>query len=345
MRTHQLLPLVLAAGLAAQTTYTFPSDHAAIANGTFSTSFFPYSYGVSRMQAAYEAWDMTVPTGSPIARIGFRQEGTNASTGHALQLEVLMGYTNLTAATLTNNYASNYAGAMTSVFGPALYTLPNLTSSGGQTVWLNLTTPFNYNPAPGQNLLVEWRITANNNGNAAWSYYLDRANFNSPVVTGPTGCMHSGNNTAQLTSQPATVGGNWSLGLTRAPASSFVLLLQGLGTLTPPYPLAAAIPGISPTCTGQLLPNGLHLSTALTNSGGGFTWTVRLPNSSWLNDVQISSQCAILDFFAPGGMVVSNGDQMQIGIDPAQTILYSQGSTTAATGSVQRNYGVVTLFQ
>ncbi|MDO8349088.1 MAG: hypothetical protein Q7T30_02550, partial [Planctomycetota bacterium] len=63
-----------------------------------------------------------------------------------------------------------------------------------------------------------------------------------------------------------------------------------------------------------------------------------------LNDVTLSSQVASLDYFAPGGVVVSNGDQMQIGIDPAMSVIYSQGNATAASGSVWQHYGVVTHF-
>jgi hypothetical protein len=68
--------------------------------------------------------------------------------------------------------------------------------------------------------------------NAAFTYYLDRATFDSAVASGPAGCPHSGNNTAVLTSQPTKVGGNWSLSLTRAPASSLVILLQNVFTLS-----------------------------------------------------------------------------------------------------------------
>lgn len=346
MKHMLLLSAVLAGSLSAQTTYTFPSDHAAISNGASNTSFFPYSYGVSRMQAVYETWDLQIPYNTPIARIGVRQDGTNASTGYALQLEVLMGYTSNTVANFSSTYATNYASAMTSVFGPALFTLPNLTSAGGTTVWLNLTTPFHYDPPLGQNLLVEWRIAANSNGNAQFNYYIDRATFVSTVISGPAGCPHSGNNTALLTSQPTAVDNYWSMSLSRGPASSVFFLLQSFQPLVPAYQLTPFLPGISGACTGQLsLTSPLFIRTASTNTSGGYSWSVRVPNLRSLNDIYVSSQCALLDFFAPGGIVVSNGDQLQIGIEPAEAILYSHGSTTPTTGSLSRNYGVVTLFQ
>jgi hypothetical protein len=46
----------------------------------------------------------------------------------------------------------------------------------------------------------------------------------------------------------------------------------------------------------------------------------------------------------PGGLVVSNADQIQFGIEPPASIVWSQGSASAATGIVYTNQGVVTLF-
>ncbi len=45
---------LLSCALAAQTPAVFPSDHASIANGASSTYWFPYAYGVSRIQAVLE---------------------------------------------------------------------------------------------------------------------------------------------------------------------------------------------------------------------------------------------------------------------------------------------------
>ena len=58
----------------------------------------------------------------------------------------------------------------------------------------------------------------------------------------------------------------------------------------------------------------------------------------------ITSQVLAFDFFVPGYLVTSNAVDVQFGARPAEAILYSQGSATAATGSVAQNYGLVTLF-
>ncbi len=338
--------LLLAAAATAQTTVTFPSDHATL-EGQYSATNFPYAYGVSRLLAVYESWDLGIAPNTPISRIGVRQNGTTASTGRAVQLEVRMGYTTRTAANLSTSYDSNYAGAAQTVFGPALFTLPTLTNNppGQQVVWLDLTTPFVFQPANG-NLLIEWRVIANNNGNASFTYQLDRANFHSPVTSSPQpGCPHSGNQTAVLTSQPASVGSSWRIAVNNAPASTLVFLgVQIGGNLAPGYSLQGLIPGIQSSCLGFLTGN-FPVFTATTNVNGYHQWTVQIPNDRSFNDLTMASQVIVPDFFAPGGYVVSNGDHVQFGIDPAQTFVYSQGNVNATTGTLWQNYGLVTLFQ
>jgi hypothetical protein len=335
--------LALGWALPAQSPATFPSDHASIANGASQTNWFPYAYGVSRIQAVYETWDLTVPAGHAITRIGFRQEGSLASTGHQLQLQVLMGPTDKTAADITTTYANNYFAPPTSVFGPAVFNLPSLTTSTtGNIVWLQLTTPFT--PPAGHNLLVEFVVIANNNAGAAFPYYLDVANFVSVITSGSPGCPHSGNQVPHLLSRATEVGGTWYCDLSLAPASQLAVWFINFGQLVSPYPLSPFIPGIAPTCMGQLSLSNLATVTASTSANGSHTFSALVPNSRFYNDLVISSQVACLDFFAPGGVAVSNADQMQIGIEPAMSVIFSQGSSTATTGSVYRNYGVVTLF-
>jgi len=339
--------LVCCCALPAQGTAVFPSDHAAITNGDFNTNWFPYAHGVSRIMAIYESWDVTVPAGRQITRIGFRQDGTTASTGKQLQLQVLMGPTEKTAANAVTTFANNYFAPPTSVFGPALYALPDLgnilnPNPDGNMVWLTLTTP--YTPVAGKNLLVEFRVLANNVGGAAFNYYLDRADFVSPRATGPAGCAHSGNQVPTLLSRETKVGSTWYCDMAQAPASQMAIWFISFGPLLPQYALGPFFPGIGAACQGQLALNGLFSLATITNANGGHTFTVPIPNDRGFNDVMLSSQVACFDFFAPGGVVVSNGDQMQIGIDPAMTVIYNQGSASATTGSPWQNYGVVTHF-
>jgi hypothetical protein len=293
--------------------------------------------------AIYEAWDVTVPAGRPITRIGFRAESTWASPGKQLQLQVLMGPTDKTADNAEYTFDDNYFVPPTSVFGPAVYVLPDLgipqnPNPDGNMIWLTLTTP--YTPTAGHNLLVEFRVLANNNGGAQFPYYLDVATFDSPVVTGPAGCTHSGSQVPTLTSSPTRAGGYWYCNLYQAPANQLAVWCINLGPLQTPFSLAPLVPGISANCSGQISLAGVFTQAAVTSGSGSYSFYVQLPNNRLLNDVILSS----LDFFSPGGVVVSNGDQMQIGTDPAMAVIYSQGSATATIGSVYPHYGVVTHF-
>lgn len=335
-----------AASLAAQLTVTFPSDHANVA-GAFATQNYPYSNGVSRIMLLYEAWDVGVAPGASIGRIGVRQDGVQTAPGRSLQLEVRMGYTARTSANMLTNYDQNYAGPAQSVFGPALFALPAFVSTppGGQIVWLDLTTPFVWQPSNG-NLLIEWRVSANSTGGAAFNYPLDRADFLSPVTSGSSvGCQHSGGQTATLTSQPTRIGGNWNLAINQGPASSAVLLAVQLGgALGAPVSLQPVLPGIQPTC--QIFVSGATaFFGATTGTTGYFQWVVPIPNNLAFNDLTIASQALFVDFFSPGGFVTSDGDQVQFGVAPAQTMLYSAGSVSAITGLLWTNFGLVTLFQ
>lgn len=339
--------LSMAAALPSQGTAVFPSDHAAVVNGDSYTDWFPYAYGVSRVMAIYEAWDLTVPAGRQITRIGFRQEDTWFSAGKLLQIQVLMGPTDKTAEDADSTYANNYFAAPTSVFGPGVFALPDLGNPAnpnpdGNMVWLSLTTP--YTPVAGKNLLVEFRVLGNNAGGAAFPYYLDVAGFESPIVSGPAGCAHSGNQVPQLSSRETRAGGYWYCDLAGAPANQLAVWCINLGPLQTPFPLQNLVPGIGAACNGQISLGGVITVAAITSGAGSNTFYLSLPNDRYLNDMILSSQAACLDFFSPGGVVVSNGDQLQVGIDPAMTVIYSQGSATAASGWVWPHHGAVTSF-
>ncbi len=338
--------LSLAPGASAQA--VFPSDHAAVPNGSGSQNWFPYSNGVSRSMALYESWDLTVPAGHPITRIGFRADGTTIAYGRSLQLEVRMGRTDRTHANVLNNFDNNYLGAPTTVFGPALFVMPDLNNvlnpnPDGGIIWLTLTTPFTFDPT--QNLLVEWRVYANNNGGASFNYALDRATFLSPIVSGPLGCQHSGNQIPDLESRATKVGATWYNDLYQAPANQPLIFFINVGLpLTPPFSLAPLFAGIPAACTGQVSPIALFSLGAVSGSSGYAVFSVPIPDDRAFNDVILSTQAFCFDFFSPGGLVVSNGDQMQIGIDPAMSLIRHEGSATNAIGSVLQNFGVVTLF-
>jgi hypothetical protein len=226
--------------------------------------------------------------------------------------------------------------------------LPNLRDAasplpGGQ-FFLTLTTPFVYAPN-GRNLVVEYRVLGNSGGGTSFNYRLDRADFFSPVVAGAAGCPHSGGPTPALTASPVRIGATLNLTGTAGPANSFALAVISIGNrLVTPYPLDAVFPGIAPTCLGQLAPGTLATLGVGTSATGGFTFSYAVPNQVALNDLWLSHQAVLLDAFAPGGVAVSNGVEVQVGIRPRASIVAAQGPPTVTTGTLNANYAPVAFF-
>lgn len=352
MNIARILPLVLvAAGVTAQTTTVFPAEYTAVAEGPLNSPNLPFAFGTSRVLIVYDQQDLAVPAGATISRIGFRQDATltTMDTGRSVQLEVRMGYTTGSAIAPSTTFDNNYDGAPTTVFGPALLQLPNLRDAAnplpnGQ-FFVDLTTPFVHTPN-GRNLVVEYRVLGNSGGGTSFNYRLDRADFFSPVNAGPAGCQHSGGGTPTLIASPVRTGASLTLTGATGPANSFALLIVNVGSrIATPYPLDVVFGGISPLCMGQIAPGSFATLGTGTSASGGFTFSYAIPNNPAFNDLWLSHQALLLDAFAPAGIVVSNGVEVQVGIKPRAAAVSAQGlPTTTTTGSLQANYCPVTFF-
>lgn len=348
-----LLPFLLATGGAvAQSIAIFPDEYAAVAEGPFNSPNYPLAFGTSRVQVLYDAVDLAIPSGRTITRLGFRQDATLATldTGRTLQLEVRMGWSANTPTTMVTNFDNNYAAPPVTVFGPAAFVLPNLRDGAnplpnGQ-LFLNLTTPFLYAPA-GQNLVVEYRIFGTSGGGGSFNYRLDRADYYSPRTYGPAGCPHSGSGVPNLTFGAVRPGLNFTANLATGPGNSPGILALNVGVgIVPPYALTGVFGGINPVCTGQVSPIGLATLNGVTSSGGADSWSFLVPNNPVFADYLISGQALFLDFFAPGGLVVSNGAQVLTGAQPRTAIVAAAGAPTAVTtGSKSNNYCPVAFFE
>jgi hypothetical protein len=353
--SNRLLPttlLLLAGAAAAQTTVPFPAEYSAVAEGPLNAPNLPLANGVSRTLVVYERVDLAIPANATVTHLGFRQDGTltQMDAGRALQLEIRVGYTTRTAATLSTTFDSNFAAAPTTVFGPGLFQLPNLRDAAnplpGGAFFIPLATPFVFAPAADQNLLVEYRVLGTSSGGAAFTYRLDRADFFSPVALGPAGCAHSGGTTPTLAVTPVRIGSSLTVTLANAPANSFAFVAVQLGgQLVAPFALDALIPGIAAACRGQVAPGALTTLSGVTSSAGGLSLSYAIPNSPSLNDLTLPHQAVLFDFFAPGGLVVSNGAQVQVGIRPRTSVVSAQGPANVATGTLQTNYCPVAFFR
>jgi hypothetical protein len=151
-----------------------------------------------------------------------------------------------------------------------------------------------------------------------------------------------------LSTQPPTVGYQFYFELASAPANNLaLLLLTPGGRMVQPYSLQPFVPGIAATCLGQLpLPNLMPVVNFAGPNGYAYYYLTvpaqRLP----FNNMWVGAQALCFDFFAPGGVAVSNGMEVQIGIVPACMQVYAQGPPLQqVNGNMYYGYCPVTFFE
>ncbi len=339
-----LLPaLALAGALGAQNpqnTATFPGDHAGVPGFTWQQSF-PFSNGIARQMMLYESWDIDIPNGKQITHLGFRREETNlSSTGVAIQLEISMGPSVLDASTADRDYAKNYSSPPSVVFTKKIFNLPNLGAAANDVVWVPLDTPHTFDSS--KNLVVDYKVFANQAGNAAFAYRLDLATFSSPVVAHGVSCQTSGGKTPKLESSASKIGGSWAIRLTNGSSSSNTVLLVGWRPIASPISLT---PIQMPGCWINVNLAGAVSIPGTTGTTGSLTFRTPIPNNLSLYKGKLYSMAIMDDLFAnPLGKITTNGDEMRLGVDPRQTAIRSTGDPLATRGSLTRNWGAVSLF-
>lgn len=354
---NRLVPFAIAAAFAvgghptAQTTTVFPSDHTGTGgNLTLPGETYmwanPMSNGIQRQMIVYDAWDLRVPNGRSISRIGFVRDSGLTSTGQSVLLKVQMGQCTLPFGNISSVFAQNFTTTPTVVFGTAqgaakVFALPNLGGVGGvDVVWLPLDTPFVYDSSKG--LVVDFQVYTNNNGNNPFSYYLDAASHRSPQRDVGIACRTSGGLLPHLESSTASyLGGNWSLSLNNAPSTTPMALLVGIASHEPG--IALDVIGM-PGCMLSIDPLWSGASTSY--SGGWYSWNFGLPNNRNLFGARLYAQVVMQDVFANSlGWITSNGDELQLGIPPQATLIYgNQGDPQPSNGWVQAEFGLITLF-
>ncbi len=338
LRAAAAAAVLFAAALPAQTTTYFPTEYQSVAGETIE-SRFPFGYGISRTQIVLDRAGLAIPAGRQITALKFRQPAGYASTGRSLQLAVFLGGTTLTSQTATGDYLGNYTGGTprTQVFGPAIFQLPTLSASQPSAeVTVPLTTPYTY--AGNENLVVEFVITANNNANQNFTYYLQAPTFRSDVTSFGAGCPTSANTVPVLSASGTYYGGNVGFSLSQAPANSTLYFHLNVAPSTPILGDAFGAPG----CSMLVLPLAAVLGTA---PGGSFSYNVPVPNNANFYGLELYGQAMIFDLFANTlGFTSSNGCKVTIGRQPPATKILTGGSATATTGSVQRNASPIVGF-
>jgi hypothetical protein len=333
--------------LAAQTTVFLPSDHATV-EGADLERRLPFSNGPTmRTQLVYEGLDLSIPGGRQITHLGFRQDAAIPSLGTTLDLQIFIGPTTMTAATATNNFANNYAATPTEVFTRKTFVLPDLgnplnPNPNGNLVVIPLDVPFPY--VAGQNLAVEYRVHGNGLG-AGFNYQIDKATFLATNGSYGQGCTGSNTQVPRLVgaSTNGAVPGAWTLNASRCLGNAIAVLGVSFFEQNPPGTILAALG--APGCDVFIGLGGIATFTHVTSSSGNFSRTIAIPDAPELDDIDLYAQVIVLDAAANGaGLVVSDAFHTELGMTPRMTSIATT-SLTAATGSVVRNNGIVSLFR
>lgn len=339
--------IVLAAAASAQTVQTLPFDHGNL-EGSSAITNRPLSGGVGRMQLIYSNWRIGIPNGARINRVGFRPDLAGTGTGHQLQLEIWMGHSDNLHASVSTTFANNYVAPAVQVFNRQTFALPTVpsvaTGPNPNLIWFQLDQPFTYDSS--HNLVVEYRIFANSNGNAAFSYRLDSASFASETTRFGTACATSSNRMPAMTCQPTSLGSNLNLSLTNGPASSPGVLLLGLSNSTwngLPLPLPLASLG----ATGCTLQVSIDTSIPITTTtSGSMSAGLPVPNVLGLYGSTLYFQAGLGDLFAnSAGFVTSASASVTLGVVPQGTLVAAVGNASATTGSRSISYGLVSVFE
>lgn len=120
--------LLLGAFASAQTTHViFPSDHVD-RSGVGHNTIRHITGGVMRNQFMYDRWDLKIPNGRMITKVGFRQWIRSISGGGvSVDVEVRMGHgtRGTDRNSMSTTFADNYVGAHTVVHARKMYKLPS----------------------------------------------------------------------------------------------------------------------------------------------------------------------------------------------------------------------------
>lgn len=338
--------------LTAQTRYVFPSDHQTIEGSTYSSDN-PLSAGVARFQLIYSSWDLHMTHGAHITRVGFRADMAANAQGKSIQLEILMGETDrlldYSAGGLSSTFANNYINPPVTVFTRRIVALPNLTPEttgpSSQIVFFTLDNPWTFHS--NHNLVVDFFVTANNNGNTGFTYPLDVPTYTSTTTRFGTSCTTSTSQVPVLTSTTgAQLGGYWSLSVSQSLPNAPGLMLLGTnntnsGGIPLPYSLG---PHGAPGCSW--LVEYLALLPAGTSPSGSYGVYIPIPRVLDYYGTNLYAQHWIADVFANNlGLVTSNGVRSSIGSLPQAAYVRTYNNTTQTTGSLTIEQCITTVFE
>ena len=165
---------------------TVPAAYASTFGNT--SNVYPLGRPVIRYQQVFLGSEL--PTVQPSFGLGMRHDDVlRATPGTTLDIEVRLGYTTMTPATLSTTFDNNFdvkTPAAVTVFPRAKFTIPDVkTVATNPQLWqvqIPFKVPFVWTQSSGRNLLVEIRIYGNSS-NSTLAYYVDAASGSSATTS------------------------------------------------------------------------------------------------------------------------------------------------------------------
>jgi hypothetical protein len=297
---------------------------------------FPWGTSNQRFQQPFLGTELATPAAYTALHL---RAGTSASTvGGNVSLEIRFGYTTLTHATLTTNYASNMdSGPLTLVYNSTFNFPPFAVNTDPQNfnqISIPFSAPWTYVPAAGRNILME----VLNKNTAAVSQFPDNC---SDVTNGTTsrlyatgtaaltgtstrnygpvsGLAKAGNGSATPSLTAAglpIIGQNLTIRLGAARKNAVAICPIGpsdtlWGALPLPFDMTVVN---APGCGLRASLDGLIIG-AVADANGNGQFVLPIPNSVGLIGIIFYNQWLVFD--APAntlGIVTTNGGKATIG--------------------------------
>ena len=310
---------------------------AAFGNAVESTSAF--TSAPARLQQVFLGSEL--PVARTLRGLALRQDQNVSGVfrGYPIDLQIDVGYTTLTPATITTTFASNFdSGPPITVLPQRTVVLPDMNPIPNPVpssflVEIPFVNPFPYQPQAGRNLLVQVTQRGNGAGDQPFVYMLDAATntTTSRLVSTPTATTGTVSHNAGLvmafsydgsssavplltsTGEPV-LANTFSVDVSQARPNAPALLLIGASNqswngIPLPLPLAAAgAPGCS------LLAAGDTIVAVATDGSGRAAFTFAVPPDPTLLGARLFNQYAVFD---PGanamGLVWTRGGEGLIG--------------------------------
>lgn len=314
--------------------------------GGNSNNTFPFQGVSSSYQQVHDAVDLAALNGGApmvISGMHFRPARTFTIPARSWECQITLSVTSTTAATMSTTYSANLGPTPKIVVPYTRFSLPagrGTNSNPNPPLWkFPFKNIFPYFSVTG-NLCWDWR--QRNAGTRTTSPMDAVRGTLGAVMAAPnfgTGCTATGRSAAAK-ANVNVAGGNITMGLTNGAASAAAFLAIGLRRV--PVSIGWCAPIYT---TPQILIGGT------TDAGG--SWRAATTPSSVLTITpytEVYAQFAFADAGLAAGLGLSdlgivtsppNGGSY---VSRVWTIGSTNGSETATTGSIGRNYGLVTMF-